>query len=375
MITNKLKEYVRKESLLISLLLLFISLLTIYREEFIIELPKLIDLNTIIIIFIFIILSRSFEESGAFQNVATYIVRKFSKNPRKVLILLIIVISLASMLIMNDCAVIMFTPLSLYIADILEIDRSIIVTGVAAAANIGSTLTPFGNPQNIIIWRSSRITILKFCEITTPLVATLLLGLLAILSLYTKNLSNLQIKLYKQNVKINRRLLVTCVLLLIVDIVLIEVNKILIALVVTVILTAIMNWRVFKRLDYTLILVFILMFADFGKLSEIMSKCGFFATALNSPLLTYLMSIAISQVISNVPATILFIHYVHSSSILRALIYGVNIGGLGTIIGSLANFIAVRLSRASINSYHRYALPIFVFSILVGAIFTLLRLI
>ncbi len=375
MITSKLKEYIRRESLLISLLLLFLILLAIYREKFVIELPKLIDLNTIIIIFTFIILSRSFEESGAFQSVATYVVRRFSKKPRKVLILLIIIISLASMLIMNDCAVIMFTPLSLYIADILEIDRSIIVTGVAAAANIGSTLTPFGNPQNIIIWRISKITILKFCEITTPLVAILLLGLIAILSLYTKNLSSLHIKLHKQNVEIDKKLLITCTILLVLDIVLIETNRIIIAFIVTVILIAVNNWRIFKRLDYALILVFLLMFADFGKISEILSRYNFFTKALSNPLLTYLTSIAISQVISNVPATIIFIHYIHSTSILKALIYGVNIGGLGTIIGSLANFIAVRLSRTSVSSYHKYALPIFTFSIIIGTVFTLLRLI
>ncbi|NPB00729.1 MAG: hypothetical protein GXO10_05080 [Crenarchaeota archaeon] len=375
MIANKLKEFARRETLLISLLALFIILLATFREQFIYEIPELVDVNTIIIIFIFIILSRSFEESGAFQRIATHVVRKFSKNPKKVLVLLIIIISLASMLIMNDCAVIMFIPLSLYIADILEIDRSIIVTGVAAAANIGSTLTPFGNPQNIIIWRTSKITILQFCEITAPLVIVLLLVLIVILLLYTRNLSSIQIKLCRQNIKINRKLLTTCIILLIVDVLLIEMNRIIIALLITVTSILLVERRIFKRLDYTLILVFILMFADFGKISELVSRYSFFMRALDSPALTYLTSIAISQAISNVPATIIFIHYVHSSTILRALVYGVNIGGLGTIIGSLANFIAVRLSKTSVNGYHRYALPIFLLSVIIGIVFILLRLV
>ncbi len=374
MITEKLKEILRRETLLITLALIFIILLTIYRTSFLEQMPELIDINTIITIFIFIILSRSFEESGAFQRLATYTVRKFSRNPRRVLILLILIISGASMLIMNDCAVIMFTPLSLYIADILEIDKTIIVTGVAAAANIGSTLTPFGNPQNIIIWRTSGLSILEFCRLTAPIVALLTLGLIAIFLSYTKNLTSSQLRLYKENTNVNRKLLISSTVLLVTDIILIELDKIIPALIITVISTIIINRKVFKRLDYSLIIVFILMFADFGKISEILSTYTQFKLALSNPMLTYLTSIAISQIISNVPATIIFIHDIHSGEILRALLYGVNIGGLGTIIGSLANFIAVRISNASVVRYHKYAVPIFVFSVLIGILFIALRL-
>ncbi len=368
---DKIRRLILKEIFLIILAIIFI-IFAISIPRFLEKIPKLVDVDTILTIFIFILLSRSFEESRLFQKVAIDIIERCRNNRKLVIILLTILSSISAMFIMNDCTVIMFTPLSLYIADILEIDKSIIVIDIAASANIGSTLTPIGNPQNIIIWRFSKISFLKFCIITAPLVLLLSISLLSIIYIYLRSQRNVHARgFYKFEVDIDKKLATISTILLIFDIVMIEFNKIIIATLVTVIAILLANYRVFKKVDYLLILLFILMFADFGQIALILRKCNIFTNIIRSPTWTYLFSIIISQFVSNVPSTILLINQAIKDRTLIALLYGVNVAGLGTVIGSLANFIAVRLSGISMKSYHKYATPIFLISIILGLILLL----
>ena len=123
------------------------------------------------------------------------------------------------------------------------------------------------------------------------------------------------------------------------------------------------------RLDWALILVFILMFIDLRLLSQL----GAVQTWLSSADLRqlphlYLAGIAASQLISNVPAAILLAEYSHDW---RVIAYAVNVGGFGFMIGSLANIIALRMApdRRAWISFHAYSLP---FLLVAGALAWLL---
>ncbi len=366
---DKLREIIARESFLIILLIIFVILM-VCRRDFIQRLPRLIDLKTIGIIFIFMALSKCFEESKTFQKIAILTIRRFYKKPKIVIILLITLVSISAMFIMNDCSVIMFTPLAVYVSDILEIDRALTVTGLAAGANIGSTLTPIGNPQNIIIWRESEISFVKFCIITLPLVILLLVFLNVLMLTYLRRISYRSDIILRRlsDIKsdINVKLLLLASILLIVDVVLTELHRVLISIIITIISILVVDYRILKKVDYSLILLFILIFADFGEFSIILKSFKIFTLLTSSPLYTYIISVVISQFISNVPATIVFINEVIKRGTLAALLYGVNVGGLGTTISSLANLIAIRLSCINSKSYYRYAMPIFAISIPLG---------
>ena len=104
-----------------------------------------------------------------------------------------------------------------------------------------------------------------------------------------------------------------------------------------------------------LIFTFMLMFASFNELSRLIPT-AVLDHVLLSPISTYLFSIGLSQLISNVPATLIIENHVNNWI---PLAVGTNVGGCGVITGSLANLITIRLTRCCLSEFHRYALPIF----------------
>jgi Na+/H+ antiporter NhaD/arsenite permease-like protein len=114
---------------------------------------------------------------------------------------------------------------------------------------------------------------------------------------------------------------------------------------------------VFRRLDWPLLLVFVLMFVDLRLVAGLpWVGQALEAVDLRHPLDLYLTALGLSQIISNVPATILLSSY---SGDWRNLAWGVDMGGFGLVIGSLASLIALRLGRqqGSLLAFHAWSLP------------------
>jgi di/tricarboxylate transporter len=123
------------------------------------------------------------------------------------------------------------------------------------------------------------------------------------------------------------------------------------------VLYAVLKPRALLELDWGLLLVFVLMFMDLRLLAQLPAvKSAVLALDLGRPVNLYLASIGASQVISNVPAAIALAEY---SSDWRVLAYGVNVGGFGFMVGSLANLIALRMSgdAQAWRLFHVYAVP------------------
>jgi di/tricarboxylate transporter len=114
---------------------------------------------------------------------------------------------------------------------------------------------------------------------------------------------------------------------------------------------------VLAQLDWGLLLVFVLMFVDLRLLAGLGAvRDAMLALGLDRPVQLYLSAIGASQIISNVPAAIALAEY---SQDWRVIAYGVNVGGFGLMVGSLANLIALRLSgdRQAWLSFHAYSIP------------------
>lgn len=164
-------------------------------------------------------------------------------------------------------------------------------------------------------------------------------------------------------IKLNFRYLISSLFLLVFNIMMIDLGYSLIGLIITFIFIAIaIDPRIILRIDYILILIFAMMFIVFGELSIYLKSINIIVS--HNYFGIFLHSIILSQLISNVPATIVLIKHIHDWI---PLLWGVNVGGVGIIIGSMANIIVLRLFNISLRAFHKYQLIYFFLFTLITA--------
>ena len=247
------------------------------------------------------------------------------------------------MIVTNDVALITFVPLTLIIAKKVNVNPLKLIVFQTLAANLGSALTPMGNPQNLFIYSYFNVNIMEFFKITFPLV------LLSVVFLGAITMNEKKEKLYFQveNIKIenNRDIIIYSVLFFITILSVFHLIDYRIAFIITIIAIMIFNKKLFKKVDYSLLITFVAFFIFIGNISSMSLIKNFMVNILSSEKSTFISSIISSQFISNVPATMLISAF---TPYYKELLLGVNIGGLGTIIASLASVISYKLY---INEY------------------------
>lgn len=243
----------------------------------------------------------------------------------------------SSMLITNDVALIIFVPLAIMVFTEARRIRLIVPTVCwqTIAANLGSMLTPIGNPQNLFIYSHYGLEPAEFLAITAPIV--LLSG--AAIYLATFLLPDCDVPLpARQEAGLPWRkilpLLVLFALCLLHVVHLLD-FPVLAAIVLPGLL--LLNRQLFREADYKLLLLFALLFIGVGNLSHIEFFQSWPAKMLAGH--EFWVSLLLSQLLSNVPATVLLASYTDAYT---PLLLGVNIGGLGTIIASMASVISFK---------------------------------
>ena len=357
---NSLIEFLKKEIVLVIATVLAIT-------SSLISTPKLsyIDFKVLILLFNLMIVVAAFKELKVLDNIAIELLKKCNTYT-SISFALIFITFIASMIVTNDVALITFVPLSIVIAKKANIDVLKIVIFQTLAANLGSSFTPMGNPQNLFIYSYYNLSPLDFFKITVPIVI-LAIVFLSILILKDKNM---KLKLDLSDVIIeNKRDVVLFSLLF--GIILLSVFHIIdykITFVVTIITVIILNKKLFKEIDYSLLITFIGFFVFIGNISTMDVVRSFMENILNSEKSTFISSILASQVISNVPATMLLSGF---TGHFKELLLGVNIGGMGTLIASLASVISYKIYTGELrekndkylrkfNLYNLLGLAIFV---------------
>ncbi|WP_088885803.1 SLC13 family permease [Thermococcus gorgonarius] len=306
-----------------------------------------------------ILVSRGLELSGAFGKLSLQIIALSRGSERRLAMILLPTIALSSAIIMNDTAMLIFIPFIVALSRLIEKDMTALVVFSAIAANVGSALTPIGNPQNIIIWRHYGVPFPDFVAYILPFVLLWLI-LLRLFAFVTFRGSLPERKLHQ--VKVREGLLWSSLFLLIANIVLAREGKALWTLPLTVVILSLVGGDVLLSFDWALVLTFALIFVDFGELSRIMASLGFHPPSSRIGL--FISSALLSQAVSNVPATVLLL----SAENWGPLAVGVNAGGTGFMVGSLANLIAIRIARMSIEDFHRYSVPYFLLILLLSAL-------
>lgn len=252
----------------------------------------------------------------------------------------------SSMFVTNDVALIIFIPFTLMLLQQLECSKSIIPVTVlqTIAANLGSMATPVGNPQNLYLYAYYNLSIGAFFAVTLPITAVSFVGLAAAsLPLLPRKLPEHN----AENVSIRhiRELLIYLILFILCLLTVFRLIPYLLTTAIVIIALLLTNRKLLKEIDYMLLLTFVCFFTVSENLGRVDLIQNFLQQLLHSS--TLLTAIATSQVISNVPAAIILSGFTDQWP---QLLSGVNIGGLGTSIASLASLITIKFYMQWKNS-------------------------
>lgn len=326
--------------------------------------PAAIDWRTIITLSGLMMLTKGVEQSGYFDVLGRRMVRRFDTE-RKLAAFMVFSAAALSTFLTNDVALFIVVPLTLTLRKLCEIPVSRLIIFEALAVNAGSLLTPVGNPQNILLWGRSGLSFSAFSGQMAPLALLLMVSLLAVCWWAFPN-KKLQYHSGTSGALWQPHLAWSCFGLYLVFITALEMDQALAGVALVACGFLLLARRVLMRIDWTLLLVFMAMFIDVHLLIQLPLLQG----ALNavsglSPPGLWLTAIGLSQFISNVPSTILLLHYVPPSTLLA---WAVNVGGFGLLPGSLANLIALRMAndRRIWWRFHLWSLPMLIWAAVAG---------
>ena len=322
-------EFLKKECVLVIAVTLAIF----------ISIPKLsyIDFKVLILLFNLMVVVAAFKELKVLDSIAIGLLKKCNTYT-SISLALVFITFISSMIVTNDVALITFVPLSIVIARKANINVLKIVVFQTLAANLGSSFTPMGNPQNLFIYSFYNLSPIDFFKITLPIV--ILAVLFLVLLVFKDKKMNLSLDLEDVKIDNKRDVYLFGGLFLIILLSVFHVIDYKVTFLITIVMVLILNKKLFSQVDYSLLITFIGFFIFVGNISTMDVVKNFMEGILNSPKSTFLASVLSSQVISNVPATMLLSGFTNH---FKELLLGVNIGGMGTLIASLASVISYKI--------------------------------
>lgn len=294
------------------------------------------DCKTLSCLFCVLAVVCALKNVNFFYMLARKIVQLF-KNARMSVLALVYITFIGSMLIANDMALMTFLPLGYLVVKKTGKEKYMAFLFVMQniAANLGGMLTPFGNPQNLYLYTKFQIPNLEFMKIMAPpfIIAVLLITICCIAFVKPEPLELDDKQFVVEPVK-------TVIYLLLFALSIAIVFRGIpygIGLLVIPAVLLIMDKEALKMVDYGLLFTFVFFFIFSGNLARIEVIRNIFSALLEKS--TLLISVLSCQFISNVPSAILLSQFTDNYA---ELLLGVNIGGVGTLIASLASLITFR---------------------------------
>lgn len=291
------------------------------------------DFKTLTCLFCVLAVVCALKNIRFFYILAKKVVQLF-RNARMSILALVYITFIGSMLIANDMALLTFLPLGYFVLTTTGKEKYMAFTFIMQniAANLGGMLTPFGNPQNLYLYTKFNIPTPEFMGIMTPpfVLSVVLITLCCIVFVRPEPL---RVEDEKVRLPPGRTALYLGLFLLSIVIVF-RVIPYWIGLVVIPAVLFAVDRKALKMVDYPLLFTFVFFFIFAGNLSRIGTVRAFLSMLLDKS--TLLFSVLSCQFISNVPSAILLSQFTANYS---DLLVGVNIGGTGTLIASLASLI------------------------------------
>lgn len=270
-------------------------------------------------------------------DVLAYKLTSVADNMQKLNILFTLLAIISGMFLGNDITALTLIPLYLNIAKRCKLPQILPVTLIGMGANIGAAFTPWGNPHNIFLVSKYSVGAFKFFSWSLPyLLASVLIFVIIFYFIPRKQIPRQNIKPINISV---RPTIITTIVFALFFLGVFKIINIIIPLIIAILLALIINPHILVKIDYALLLTFTCFFIFISDIQQIPIIVSIIHLMINSEQSTYFTSILSSQIISNVPATILVGKFTPYA---KALFLGSNIGGFGSPIGSMANMLVLK---------------------------------
>lgn len=270
-------------------------------------------------------------------DVLAYKLTTSARNTRRLTAIFTFLSVISAMFLTNDITVLTLIPLYLTIARKNKLPEILPVTLIGMGANIGAAFTPWGNPHNIFVVNTYNVTPLKFFSWSLPLLLVSLI-LLVVLLFFVKNTPLPPTSL--EDIRISwRPTALTIAVSIFFFFGVFNIVPAYVPAIVAIALALIINPSIMLHLDYALLLTFTCFFIFISDIQQIPFIVWLIKQTMFSEHSVFLTSIISSQFISNVPSTILIGKFTNYA---EALFLGSNIGGFGSIVGSMANMLVFK---------------------------------
>ena len=300
-----------------------------------------IDFRSLGILWSLMVIIQGLKENSVFERIAEKLLAKV-KGFRQLVLVLVFLCFFSAMLITNDVALITFVPFSIMIQINCSKKDAIIPVVVlqTVAANLGSMLTPIGNPQNLYLYGLTAMSFVEFVSCMMPytlMAATLLIASVMIMkkddaAVFAGDDFHI-VKHFGSRIQV----IIYAVLFVIAILSVLRVIPWQVMSIIVFVIVLGMDLKILFRADYVLLLTFIGFFIFTGNMGRIPQIHDLLMSTVSGH--EFVISVLLSQFISNVPATLMFSGF---SENYKELLAGVNVGGLGTLIASMASLISYK---------------------------------
>ncbi len=343
-----------------------------------------IDFRVLALLFCLMLVVAGFKSVGVFEKLIELLLR-FVKNTRQLALVLVIICFVLSMWITNDVALITFVPFAVMIFRQTKKTKHLPLVAAlqTVAVNLGSMCTPVGNPQNLYLYTISEMPIMDFVKLLLPYTVVSLFLLIGACFMVKKEPltvgggettqglgergTELSISEHKTKRSVGvwrtkqgirepkterenernigeqekrTKIFKTAIYMLLFVISILTVLRVvhyMVMLAVVVIVVAVVEPKLFKEADYMLLITFVAFFIFVGNVKQIDAVSGFLSKWVSGN--EVIVSVLASQLISNVPAAVLLSGFTNDFA---GLLVGTNLGGLGTLIASMASLISYK---------------------------------
>lgn len=365
---NRIVSFIKKESVLcVALALSLVSSFFVTPDA---QYVSYIDFKTLALLFCLMAVMSGFTKAGLFSFCADALLKR-TGSARGIQAVLILLCFCFSAIITNDVALITFVPFSVTVLTLANRTDLLPITVVlqTIAANMGSCLTPIGNPQNIYIYSISDISFGQFFVTMLPYALATLIALMVCI-LFTKG-SRLSTERPAPK-PIDGKLTLFYTLLFIISLLsVLKILNYLVCFIIILVSLLIFDRKTVLKVDYSLLFTFVGFFVFVGN----MGRIPFFREQIELLIegKEIVFSALASQIISNVPAALLLSNFTDN---LTDLLIGVNIGGLGTLIASMASLISYKyIARALPDKKGKYFAVFTLFNLVLLGFMLLISLI
>ncbi len=341
---NKIKTFFKNE------IVFLVALILAVASSFIIKPSKeyinYIDFRTLGLLLGLMLVVQGLKSCGLFDVLVNKLLT-LVKNKRQLALMMVSLCFFTSMLITNDVALITFVPFTVILLGYINDSKYSIYLIVleTIAANLGSMFTPIGNPQNLYLYSISGIKLTDFLILMLPYTTvSFILLIFAVMFIKPHSISSSTNS--DRDVKVNGfQLLVYIVLFVLCITTVLSIIDYRIMLLIVLGIVALVNIKLIPKADYVLLLTFIAFFIFIGNIKNIPEINNMLSNLVTNK--ECIVSIAASQLVSNVPCAMLLSGFTTNYT---ELIIGTNLGGLGTIIASMASLISFKFYNKTENS-------------------------